>query len=199
MSREFKEGFLEETVVVMVESVDFEEGGLAREPRARRLYISGDYLDLEDDEQIQELSSDALPAATHLDFHHALPFSLAPSSAVGAANRRRLLSCLAGEGRTVHGAEDVGAGKQEAGVLAVDAEEAGGAVLRVLLCAEGLRDYGGESGDEEEEEAWEVGSCVVPLWRSRVLLPVRALSPPRRPRFLEAHLPPLPPAGRSKG
>jgi len=203
VSREFAEGYLEETVVVVVESVDLEEGALDREPRARRLYISGDYLDLEDDDEIQDLSSDPLPAATHLDFHHALPFSLAPSSAVGAANRRRLLSCLEGEGRAVHGGKDLCTGEQEAGVLGVGAEEAsGGAVLRVLLCAEGQRDGDWESGDEEEEAAaWEVGSCVVPLWRSPVLLPVCLfpLLPLHLPCDFPPPLPPSTPLGGSIG
>jgi hypothetical protein len=100
------------TLVVTVESVEMEASLTASDPLSARLYVSGDYLEMEDDDDMSSLSSPALPASGRMEFHHHLPFSLSPSTPEGARNRRLLLSCLgeAGEGK---------------------------AVLRLLLCAEG--------------------------------------------------------------
>ena len=119
------------TLVVTVESVEME----APDTLSARLYVSGDYLEMEEEDDISSLSSPALPASSRIEFHHHLPFSLSPSTPEGARNRRLLLACLgeAGEGK---------------------------AMLRLLLCAEG-----------EQEEAWEVASCLVCLWRNSPLIP----------------------------
>ena len=150
-SREFD---LRHTIVVTVETVEVESGALAVYPMLCRMYVSGDYLEREDDDAIALLSSDALPCARHLDFHHPLPLCLSPSTIEGASNRRALSDCI-GEDR--EDSEGVSGGESQAK-----------AVVRVLLCATESEDVGGGLGEEEEEEggagAWEVASCIVPLW-----------------------------------
>ena len=127
-----------------------------------RLYLSGDYLEEEDDEAIAALSSHSLPPTKHLAFFHHLPLSLSRSSPEGRANIRRVTSRLKARNEQAP-------------------EEPDALALRVLLCAEGVE---ADEDGAEEEAAWEVGSCVVPLWRPSSMLSdghrlqVLSLAPP---------------------
>ena len=176
---------LRETVVVTVETLDLDPAALKVAAGAGRegvrLYVTADFLEADDDEAIAALCSPSLPAAARLDLHHPLVFSLDQSSAQGLRNRRALLSSLSAPPNHDLLSPSTPSGRAaggEAGAAGMGGarDATGKALVRVLLCAEAAGGAGGGVGGEEQAgwgeaaEEWEVGSCLVPLWREDSLL-----------------------------